>query len=236
LESGDVGGGFLDPFDGDGVFAGEFEVAFAAEFVEGVTDELAFEIVLAAAESELDEESFLERTGGDAGGVEVLDDAEDPVGGFDGNPGSGGNFLEGDGEVAGIVEIADDGFADADLLLGEVEEDQLADEVVGERFLSDLGIEEELAPFLGIGTGAGSGGLLGEVVAPVLLLAAEFLDLAVPFILLVVLGRFFRFFEDGVGFELLLDEGAEFHDGSLEQVQGLLHLRREGLGERLILL
>jgi hypothetical protein len=77
---------------------------------------------------------------------------------------------------------------------------------------------------------------LGEVVAPVLLLAAEFLDLAVPFILLVVLGRFFRFFEDGVGFELLLDEGAEFHDGSLEQVQGLLHLRREGLGERLILL
>jgi len=43
-------------------------------------------------------------------------------------------------------------------------------------------------------------------------------------VLFVLLGLGCFFFEDGIGFHFLLEEGAELHDGGLQKMQGLLHL------------
>jgi hypothetical protein len=181
LKGGDELGGLLDAVEGDFEGAGDFLVFFAAEFGEVVGDDFGFDFFAFAEAAELNEETFAQVAGGDADGVKGLDEVEGFLGRGVGNLGGLGDFFEGDGEVAGVVEVADD-FVPGALELDVVgRKGELLAEVVGEVGGFDLGVEEELAAFGGFGAVAGGGVVLGVVVAPVFVVAAEFFEFAIPF-------------------------------------------------------
>ncbi len=101
-----------------------------------------------------------------------------------------------------------------------------------------LGIEKELAALGGFRIVGRSGRIaLGEIFLPILVLLAEFLELFVPVVrigLRLALVR--RFLQNRVDLDLLLHQRLEFHRGRLEELQRLLHLGRQSLSERQILM
>ncbi len=112
------------------------------------------------------------------------------------------------------------------------------EQMVGEMGRLDLRIEKELATLGGLGIVGGGGRVaLGEIFAPFLVLLAQFLELLVP-ILGIGLGLRLvgRFLQHRVDLDLLLDERLQLHRGRLQELQRLLHLGRERLPERKILM
>lgn len=244
LEGSDEFGGLLDVFEGEFEEAGEVVEFSGAEGGEVVADEAGGEGVGLAESFELDEEAFAEVAGADADGVEILDEFKD---GFDlggGVAGGEGEFFEGGGEVAVVVDASDDQFADALFFFAEIGEGELVEKVLLEGFDLGDGVEEELAAG-GVLGGVGSPGLvLEEVFAPFVVEFGEDFEFVVEGFGIV--GLFFGFgfeagggvagfLEGGVLLHFLADEGAEFEDGDLEQFEGLAELRSKGLLHPLLL-
>ena len=103
-------------------------------------------------------------------------------------------------------------------------EAELGEKVIGEAFVPRLGFEEKLPFFLHFRGVGGRGAALREVVAPFVLAFRGGRGVILPAVRVRLIGV--GVLQDGVGLDLLLDEGFEFEDGRLQEMQGLAHLGR----------
>lgn len=176
LEFPDIFGGVLDFIGIDAEDFGDVLVTTAAEGFQVVADDFVFQGIGLAEAFELEEEAFAEVAGGDSGGVEGLDGFE---GGFELVEGQAAGFGEGGqggGEVAFIVEVADDDLGgDAEVVRG-IGEAELIFEFGTQGGGLDQAIEEELAFFV-VHLGLAEGDLgLGEMIPPFLVDLGELFE------------------------------------------------------------
>ena len=120
IEVGDVLGGFGDLVYAAAQGPGDFGEVFAGQFIEVGLDDAVFEGVGAAESFELEEEGLAEIVGGDARGVEALEEEFGALEGVVGDAHASGELVEWLVEKASVVEVAEEGEGSlADLVVGE---------------------------------------------------------------------------------------------------------------------
>jgi len=217
-ESGDGFRGRVDGIHGDSQCGGNFGKFTFSQKVKVVLDDPGFEGILAPAGLKLKKESFGERAGGDSGRVERLDEREGLLDDFRRNSGGGGDVRKFGTKESIFIEVADDfrgGLANGGGGRGKGE---LRDKMIREGFGKDFGFEEGLA-------GVESGTIRpGRGDGPIQVLAQWI------FVLLFGVGCFGGFhrreflLKNGIGLKFRLQEGLQFHGGSLEELERLLDL------------
>ena len=114
-------------------------------------DDPGFEGILLPPGLKLKEESFGERAGGDAGGMERLDEGEGLLDNFRRNPGGRGNVRKFGAKESVFIEVADDFRGGLSNGGGGRRKGQLRDKMIREGFGKDFGFEQGLA---GVESGA----------------------------------------------------------------------------------
>ena len=118
---------------------------------------------------------------------------------------------------------------------------ELPHEMLLKRFLGRDGIEKELALLFVLLRAGAVAARLRHVIAPFVIQLRQLIELLLELLvarsasvvlraICVRLGR--EFFQDRIGFHLLLDQVAQFEQRRLEDEQALLELRRKNLLQR----
>jgi hypothetical protein len=208
----------VDGIHGDTQSGGNFGKLTFSQKVKVVLDDPGFEEILTPAGLKLEEESFREGSGGDAGGVERLDQGEGLLDDFRRNPGGGGDVRKFGTKKSVFIEVSDD--FRGGLSNGGVgrRKGQLRDKMIREGFGKDFGFEEGLAGVESgtIRPGGGDG--------PIQVLAQRI------FVLLFGVGGFGGFdggeflLKNRIGLKFRVQKGLQFQSGSLEELERLLDL------------
>ena len=146
VEGGDDGRGFLHVLDRDLERSGDVRELAAAQLVEMVSHDVGRERVRLVLAFELEQETLTEVARTDAGGMELLDHAQDVFEVLVVHARGHGQLLEGRGEVAIFIDIADHETAYLLVRVRQPGQPELGDQVFLERFQLRQGIEHELAP------------------------------------------------------------------------------------------
>src|SRR5579859_765456 len=224
--------------------AGNFFQLVGLHLLQMFGDDLVRESILRIKGLELQQQTLAQITRADADGVEILDDGEGIVEIILGEFAVLDEFLDGGGQIAILIEVADNAFGELFDFFGTDRDAQLPGQVFGEP----AGGGEELF----------EGGPLGDfsflgftaVTATVQILVKKTADIELvkgigfrllgnllgfrfekSFVAIVVaLGGFFaELFEDGIGDHLLVDHLAEFEAVEREDAYHLHETGRQNL-------
>ncbi|MFO1531703.1 MAG: hypothetical protein U1F77_18700 [Kiritimatiellia bacterium] len=199
--------------------------------------------------SQLDQQAFLQVTGGDPGGIEGLHPGEDPLQRAEIHPGVGGDLLQGAAQIALFVDGADDQLGQLPLRRGQLDVAKLVHEVVLQGPRLRQRVHQELVAGLGLLGIALPGGRRPLGVVPVLVefgqggevllaevqrgaLVADRLGLGGhrPRLHLQPLGLLGHLLQHGIGLDLLLDDPLQLQHGRLQNLQPLAQLGGQNHG------
>ncbi len=134
FQGGDEIGKFLDFLGRDTERTGDLRIATAAEILDVLADQGGFDAVRFPDPVQLDEQAFLQTAGADPDRVERLDEVESLLELLERDTATDGQFLDRGEQVPVIVDRPDDQLGDLALALVKVQETELVEKMLLERF------------------------------------------------------------------------------------------------------